>query len=204
MHPEPFLPEMTGAQAEAVESRWSALREANPAYFDGRLCHVLGVHRDGHGGATIHVADCAFRFFAVQDERLDLRVRPLCVKGIVQREGLALLGRRSMNVAGYPGQWEFAPGGVVEPGDDPAHRLVRELAEETGYRAAGEPIALAVLYDDQIRTWELVYRLNVESDARSGHCGEYTDFAWCAEPTWPEPMTPIARRIAQTLLPCSA
>jgi ADP-ribose pyrophosphatase len=32
--------------------------------------------------------------------------------------------------------WEI-PAGTLEPGEEPAHAAVRELAEETGYRAAG-------------------------------------------------------------------
>ena len=37
------------------------------------------------------------------------------------------------------------PGGVIEPGEDPAKAAVRELAEETGYTGA-EPVVLGVVH----------------------------------------------------------
>ncbi|MHC5002834.1 MAG: NUDIX hydrolase, partial [Planctomycetota bacterium] len=151
----PFVP--SGADLDDVQRRWDALRDENPAYFDGRLYHVLGVHRNGHGGAVLHVVDCAYRLHAVQDETLDLGVRSLGVKGIVRRGRRALLGRRSGQVAAYRGCWEFAPGGVVEPGHPPAETIRAELAEETGLVAEREPTAIALLYDPGPRSWEIVF-----------------------------------------------
>ena len=54
------------------------------------------------------------------------------VAGMVLREGQVLLARRgpAMTLAGH---WEF-PGGKLEPGEDAASALVRELDEELGIR----------------------------------------------------------------------
>ncbi|MDX5446347.1 MAG: Nudix family hydrolase [Zoogloeaceae bacterium] len=52
---------------------------------------------------------------------------------IVRGDGAFLLGRRAPGTF-YPGYWEF-PGGKVEPGEDAAAALIRELDEELGIRA---------------------------------------------------------------------
>ncbi|MBT8484731.1 MAG: NUDIX hydrolase [Phycisphaerales bacterium] len=190
----PFVPDGDRALFDEIACRWEQRCRDNPALFDGRVCHVIGVHRNGCGGAVLHVAECAYRFFAVQDERFDLGVRPLGVKGIVERDGRLLMGRRAEFVGGYPGQWELAPAGVVEPGTDPAAVLARELREETGLEAAGEPIPVAILFDDVLRCWEIVARL----DARPGGApvtNEYTELRWCERDRPPAPLTPIATRI---------
>ncbi|GAB3485007.1 nucleotide triphosphate diphosphatase NUDT15 [Nocardiopsis coralliicola] len=54
------------------------------------------------------------------------------VSAIVLRQGRVLLGRR--RGAHAAGTWAF-PGGKVDPGEDPAAAVARELTEETGLRA---------------------------------------------------------------------
>jgi len=51
---------------------------------------------------------------------------------LVRGDGAFLLGRRAPGTF-YPGYWEF-PGGKVEPGEDAATALARELDEELGIR----------------------------------------------------------------------
>jgi mutator protein MutT len=51
----------------------------------------------------------------------------------VHRAGRFLLQRRDARSAHLPGLWEF-PGGKVEPGEDPAAAVLRELEEEIGWR----------------------------------------------------------------------
>lgn len=195
----PFVPDAPPDALAEVDDRWSALCAANPQYHDGRLCHVIGVHRNGHGGAVLHVVDCAYRYHAVQDAGFDLGVRPLGVKGITERGGRILLGRRSEDVAAYRGLWEFAPGGVVEPGEAPEVTVVRELREETGLDVRGEPVCLAAVYDDVLRTWELVYGL--EAGTVVGEAtGEYTELAWCARGNWPGGLSPVAQTMRELQL----
>lgn len=58
----------------------------------------------------------------------------VAAKGLLLRDGRALLVRRSSTDTSSPGMWEF-PGGRVEFGERPEEALVREIMEETGLRA---------------------------------------------------------------------
>jgi 8-oxo-dGTP pyrophosphatase MutT (NUDIX family) len=199
-----FVPESVHAQArdgllEEIDDRWRALCHSNPAYFDGRLCHVLGVHRNGHGGAVLHVIDCAYRFFAVQTDDFDLGVRPLGVKGVVERCGRYLMGRRSHNVAMYKDLWEFAPAGSVEFGRQPAEVIAHELEEETGLKPMHEPTAIAILFDPVLKCWEIVHRLAIDADATAKITHEYPEVAWSEPAALPANMSPVARQITALL-----
>jgi len=200
---EPFVP--PGLPLDEVDRRWRELCRANPAYFDGRCLHVLGVHRNGHGGASLHVAPCSYRFWAVQnalrDEGIDLGVRPLGVKGMTRRGEHVLMGRRSPRVAGYPGLWEFAPGGAVEPGVDPAATLAGELIEETGLRAAAPPTPIAIIHDDALRCWELIYRIAVDERMEPMATDEYPEVGWFRPAEAPAPLSPIAECMIELLSP---
>ncbi|MEE2718881.1 MAG: hypothetical protein VX727_03775, partial [Planctomycetota bacterium] len=79
---EPFVPD--GIDPVEVDERWQRMQQANPALFDGRVLHVLGVHRNGYGGVTIHLVECAYRYVAVQGAGFDCGVRSLGVKGLVR------------------------------------------------------------------------------------------------------------------------
>ena len=189
----PFVPEHP--RVAEVDERWAAFRERVPAAFDGRVMHVFGVHRNGHGGVVMHLVETAYRYYAVQAPDFDLGVRPLGAKGITWRDGRVLMGRRAAWVAGYPGAWEFAPGGVVEPGESPARTVVRELREETGVEAAREPVAAALLLDARLRCWELVHR--IEAAASAGPASdEYDELRWCDPADLQGPLSPIAAEIA--------
>lgn len=194
---EPFVP---AADVTEVDRRWAALRDENPAYFDGRLCHVFGVHRNGCGGAVIHVADCAYRYHAVQTDDYDLGVRSLGVKAFTSHDdGRLLLGRRSQRVAANRGRWEFAPGGVVEPGRRPEDVIVTELREETTLRPQRGPTPIALLYDPTLRCWEIVYRIEAGDGAPAADPREYDELRWCAADDLPSQLAPVARQMVDLL-----
>ena len=193
-----------GTLLDEIDRRWNGLCAANSTYFDGRLCHVLGVHRNGHGGCVLHIIDCAYRFFAVQaaappQEGFDLGVRPLGVKGVIERDGQFLMGRRSKRVAMYADTWEFAPSGSVDFGRPPHEVIAHELREETGLACASEPTAIAVLFDPILRCWEIVYRLSIAADAQPRVTAEYPQVEWFARDSLPADLSPVARQIAELL-----
>ncbi len=213
---EPHVPDVPPEMLAEVEWRWEALCRDNPRYFDGRLYHVFGVHRNGYGGAVIHVADCAYRYHAVQNEEFDLGVRPLGTKGLIQSDDRFLLGKRSMTVNSYQGVWEFAPAGVVEPGQQPVDTILAELREETGLAAASEPTPIAVLHDSVLRCWEILFRITPvpapgNGDSEEPHArvqdapfsgagasaitDEYDELRWCLLDNLPEKLTPTALQV---------
>lgn len=192
---EPFVPRTV--DLDEIDRRWQRVRQSTPAAFDGRLLHVFGVHRNGCGGAVIHAADGAYRFHAVQDDAFDLGVRPLGVKGITSRDGRVLLGRRAKSVLRCAGLWEFAPGGVVEPGRTPSEVVRAELAEETGLGALREPTAVAILYDTVVRSWEIVFQLSAGQTTDPPPTPEYDELRWCEPGAWPEDLSPIARQMTR-------
>jgi ADP-ribose pyrophosphatase YjhB (NUDIX family) len=194
-----FVPDASPETLNEIENRWNKLCELNPAYFDGRLYHVLGVHRNGHGGCVLHVIDCAYRYFAVQERGLELGVRALGLKGVVQRADEFLMGLRSHQVAAYRDMWEFAPSGSMEPGRSPEDVIIRELREETALEAAGDPNAVAVLFDPVLRCWEVAYRLTVHEGEIRARAVEYANLKWRNSNDLPENLSPIARQIAQML-----
>lgn len=194
-----FVPEAPPGLMDEVESRWEAMCESNLAYFDGRLYHVLGVHRNGHGGATVHVVDCAYRFHAVQDEAFDLGVRPLGVKAMTWREGRVLMGKRTQHVHAYRGEWEFAPGGVMELDATPAQIIAKELQEETGLAVASEPVAIAMIYDDFLRDWEIVHRVEPGPGEVVIEPEEYDELRWCDPNDLPDNLCAIARQMTTLL-----
>ncbi len=98
---------------------------------------------------------------------LDLRARvghePLwlttAIGVVLDGDGRVLLGRRSDN-----GRWAL-PGGIVDPGEQPADAAVREVYEETGVVALPEAltsvtISVPITYPngDKVRYLELTFR----------------------------------------------
>jgi len=67
------------------------------------------------------------------------------VAGILVRGDQILICQRSADQT-FPLQWEF-PGGKIEPGEQPAAALARELEEELGIRAEIGPLVTTVRQD---------------------------------------------------------
>ena len=197
---EPFVPE--AVSLADIDSAWDDLCIRNSKYHDGAMLHVLGVVRNGHGGVTVHVAECSYRFHAVRALGIDTGVRPLGVKGICRYGEKVLVGLRSADVGSYPGCWEYAPGGSVEPsslGDslDVAAVVLRELGEESGWQATSHPIAVAMFLDEEAGTWEIVHTLDVipgaSEEMGSPPGWEYSELRLVQPGEVPVPKSPAAR-----------
>ena len=91
--------------------------------------------------------------------------------------------------------WEFAPAGTLEPGVPPADMILRELREETGWSALAPPAVRALLFDPVARSWEIVFAIDVSPPAVPVESWECQEVRSVHPGAWPEPMTPVARRM---------
>ncbi len=194
---EPFLPPR--ADLEEVDRRWEALLRRNPRAFDGPALHVLGVHRNGCGGAVVHAVESSYRFYAVQDDTFDCGMRGLGVRAITRAGSRVLMGRRGPHSAHYPGLWEFVPGGALEPGADPAAMILLELGEETGLAPAAPPTPVAILFDPGARSWEIVYRIDACAEPAAAAGPEHTELRWFAPGSLPGDLSPVTRQMTRLL-----
>jgi len=198
--PDRWIPE--SVDLDRVDDAWESLRAENPRYHDGDVLHVLGVVRNGHGGATVHLAPSSYRFLAVRARGIDTGIRPLGVKGLCLLRGDSmssdrfLAGLRSERSGSYPGCWEFLPGGGVPPEDDGTVRpdlvFVRELREECGLEAIDEPVPMAILRDDAVGTWEVVYRATIDRVPASAPDWEHDRVAAVRPRELPDPASDAA------------
>jgi 8-oxo-dGTP pyrophosphatase MutT (NUDIX family) len=189
-----FVPADVGL--DRVDQAWDALRARIPQLHDGPMLHVLGHSRNGHGGVTVHCIESSYRFHAVARAGLDTGIRPIGVKAVCfGPDGCVLMARRGEGTLNYPGMWEFAPGGTLEPGVAPADMVLRELREETGWVAAAPPSARALLFDPVVRSWEIVFAIDVRPAAVPVETWECAELRCVAPGAWPEPVTPVVRQM---------
>jgi len=177
-----------------VDAAWSVLKCKNPAYFDGDVLHVLSVNRTGCGGATLQVAPSSYRFHAIGN----LGIQPLGAKGICNKGNRFLCGLRGEQMGMYPNMWEFAPSGMIEPTQTPQEVIEKELSEETGLTLSTKPVAIALFFDAQAGTWEIVFRLQAEGDLQIDGT-EYVQLDWFERENLPRDMSPPAIQMKSLL-----
>jgi 8-oxo-dGTP pyrophosphatase MutT (NUDIX family) len=161
---EPGLWVPPGADPGAVDRDFATACRENPRLHDGAIWHVLSHSRDGHGGVTLHLMESAYRFQAVARREFGDRpgpVRPLGVKCLARTPRGWLMGRRSQRSLTYGGCWEFLGGGSLQVGEEPGAAALRELREESGAEPEGPPVPVAMLFDAQVGTWDIVHRVQV-------------------------------------------
>lgn len=185
-----------------VDAEWDRLRSLDSHLTDGPCWHVSAVSRNGHGGATIHVFETTYRVAAVRTTGIETGFVGLGVKGIAHWRGMWLIGRRATACATYADHWEFAPGGSVEPGEDPAIGIERELIEECAVGALSRPRPIALLFDSVVRNWEIVLEIEIASPPDAPPNWEYSTLRMIDGFDIPAPRSPctasmieVAKRI---------
>lgn len=105
-------------------------------------------------------------------------------KGLVLRNGRALLVQRSQTDSHSPGMWEF-PGGRVEFGEDPKAALLREIKEETGLCAeAGRILYVSSFvrkYPDAEKQIIIINYLAFSNDGDVKLSFEHEDSIWATQ-----------------------
>ena len=189
-----FVP---ACETHLIDDAWRELCQRNPKLSDGPVFHVVGVHRDGHGGATIHVARTTYRMNAVRLAGIKSGFVGLGTRAVAHCNGKCLVGLRAANCASYPNQWEFAPAGSVEPDEDAAVGIERELLEECGVQAKSRAIAHALFLDQVVATWEIAHELAMTQPPDAPPNWEYQKLEMVAVADMPEPMSACTRQMLE-------
>jgi len=99
------------------------------------------------------------------------------VCAVIERDGLLLLAQRPAHKH-LPLQWEF-PGGKVEPGEDPAAAIVREIREELGCEITVGRALPRFLHDYRTVLIEMIpFVCNLTQDSPRPHPREHIALAW--------------------------
>ncbi|MBY0312738.1 MAG: hypothetical protein K2W85_11770 [Phycisphaerales bacterium] len=181
-----------------VDRVWGELRASNPRLFDGP---VLLVDLDSLlEKRELRACRGTYKTLATAAGLGREDVRALGVQGLVmarERSGDAclLLGKRGGDVRIYPGLWENAPSGTVEPTRGSTigvPELLAALAEEGDEEVgidlhAGSARCVALVDDAIARTVDVVVQVELDAEVTSRviacqdqECGigEYTMAAW--------------------------
>ncbi len=99
------------------------------------------------------------------------------VCAVIERDGLLLLAQRPAHKH-LPLQWEF-PGGKVEPGEEPAAAIVREIREELGCEITVGRALPRFRHDYQTVLIEMIpFMCTLTKDSPLPHPHEHIVLAW--------------------------
>jgi mutator protein MutT len=99
------------------------------------------------------------------------------VCAVIEREGCLLIARRPAHKH-LPLKWEF-PGGKVEPGENPAGAIVREIREELGCAIVVVRALPRFLHDYKTVLIEMIpFVCGLAPDSPAPHPHEHLALAW--------------------------
>jgi 8-oxo-dGTP pyrophosphatase MutT (NUDIX family) len=117
---------------------------------------------------------------------------------VLDADGRVLLGRRSDT-----GNWGL-PGGIIDPGEEPADAAVREIYEETGVIAIPELLVAVSLSGvvtypngDVVQYLEVLFRCRATGGAARVNDSESVEVSWHALDNLPELDARTLTRITQ-------
>jgi putative (di)nucleoside polyphosphate hydrolase len=148
----------------------------------------------------------------------ELGYRPCVGVMLVNADGLVFVGKRIDN---KEGDWWQMPQGGVDPGEDLAQAVMRELAEETGI--ADHLVSIIGRLDDTMRydlpqelvgklwngkyrgqeqTWFLARFSGTEADIdlAAHDPAEFCEYRWVAPDELPELIVPFKKRVYRTVV----
>jgi 8-oxo-dGTP pyrophosphatase MutT (NUDIX family) len=119
---------------------------------------------------------------------------------VLDADGRVLLGRRSDT-----GNWGL-PGGIIDPGEEPADAAVREIYEETGVIAVPEllvtvSVSGVVTYPngDVVQYLEVLFRCRATGGTAQVNDSESVEVSWHALDNLPELDARTLRRVSQAV-----
>lgn len=213
--PQPAILARGPWPADAVEAHWIAQPYEPDAEHDAAADAAIAALRDrgspSHDGVAARLAGHR----VTDDGRLVLELQPLrwalrlvpgdasdslsALCAVRDADGRWLAGRRAGWLSSWAGQWALGAGGAVDPQENPADTLVRELREEWSVepeRVCGEalialPGRMAMFVG---QAWLPPGAEVVRDDEHDAHAW------WPADPAdWPDEAHPALRRMAALL-----
>ena len=113
----------------------------------------------------------------VQEVRVPVDNPIPVVCALIEHDGLLLLAQRPAHKH-LPFKWEF-PGGKVEPGEEPAVAIVREIREELGCEVAVMRTLPRFLHDDKTVLIEMIpFVCTLAQGSLPPHPHEHLALAW--------------------------
>jgi 8-oxo-dGTP pyrophosphatase MutT (NUDIX family) len=119
---------------------------------------------------------------------------------VLDADGRVLLGRRSDT-----GQWGL-PGGIIDPGEEPADAAVREIYEETGVIAVPEALVAVTVSGlityrngDMVQYLEILFRCRATGGTARVNDSESVEVGWHALDRLPDLDVRTASRITRAL-----
>ena len=99
------------------------------------------------------------------------------VCAVIERDGLVLIAQRPPHKL-LPGKWEF-PGGKVEPGENPAAAIIREIREELGCTLTVTRALPPFIHDYKTVVIEMLpFICALPPDSPAPHPYEHTALVW--------------------------
>lgn len=179
----------------AADDAITALRERGSPSHDGVAARLVG-HSVADGRLRMELQPIRWAMRLVEGDASD-SVAGLCI--IRDADGRWLAGRRAAWLSSWAGRWALGAGGAVDPFENPAHTLVREMQEEWQLvpdRVQGEalirlPHALVMFVG---QAW-------VPASSEVVMDAEHDAFAWWPpDPAnWPAEADEPLRRVAEML-----
>jgi ADP-ribose pyrophosphatase YjhB (NUDIX family) len=192
-HATPFEP--PAAATRAADAAIAALRARGSPAHDGLSARLAG-HREDDAGLALELEPIRWALrLNPGDARQSLSA--LCV--VRASDGRWLAGRRAGWLATWAGRWALGAAGAVDPGENPADTLGRELREEWSVSAERMTVEALVCLPQQLvillgLAW-LADGAEVRPDA------EHDQFAWWPAEVdrWPAEADEPLRRTARLL-----
>ena len=190
----PFEP--PAAATQAADAAIAALRARGSPAHDGLSARLAG-HREDDAGLALELEPIRWALrLNPGDARQSLSA--LCV--VRAADGRWLAGRRAGWLATWAGRWGLGAAGAVDPGENPAETLGRELREEWSVGAERMTVeALACLPQQLVILVGLAW---LAEGAEVTPDAEHDEFAWWPAEVdrWPaeadEPLRRTARMLA--------
>jgi ADP-ribose pyrophosphatase YjhB (NUDIX family) len=187
--------EPSGGHSDAADDAITALRERGSPSHDGVAARLVS-HTAGEGGLHIELQPIRWALRLVEGDASD-SVAALCV--VRDSEGRWLAGRRAAWLSSWPSRWALGAGGAVDPFENPAETLTREMREE--WQLEPERLQVEALVRLPHRLVMLIGQAWVPAGAELVMDPEHDAYAWWpADPAeWPEEADEPLRRMASML-----